>query len=60
MLLGVIPMFSFEILRIFGEKAQMSKAGNQAPTPQRREPTLRRRLTPQHGMPRCGQAEGPK
>ena len=28
MLLGVIPMLCFEILRIFGEKSQKSKAGN--------------------------------
>ena len=28
MLLGVIPMFCFGILRIFGEKSQNNKNGN--------------------------------
>ena len=62
MLLGVIPMFFFffEILRSFGEKSKMSKVGNRAPMPQRREPTPRRRPTPLCGKPRRGEAEGPK
>ena len=63
MLLGVIPMFCFETLRIFGEKSLKSKAGNlgyQAPTPQRREPTPWRRPTPRRGMPLHGEAKLPK
>ena len=43
MLLGVIPLFCFEILRIFGEKSQKSEEkqilAHQDLTLQRREPT---------------------
>ena len=54
MLLGVIPLFCFEFLKIFGEKSQKSKRDSgqkQAPTPQCREPTPRRSPMPQRGMP---------
>ena len=64
MLLGVIPMFCFEFLRIFGEKLQKLKGGKsgqtQAPMPQRREPTPRRSPTPQHERPSSWRGRGAK
>ena len=42
MLLGVIPMFCFRFLSIFGKKRKRAKIENwafRAPTLQRREPT---------------------
>ena len=62
MLLGVIPMFCFEILGIFGENRKSAKKkiwAHWAPTPQRREPTPWRRPTLQRGMPSRGEAEVP-
>ena len=56
-------MICFGFLRIFGEKSQKRNWkiwAHWAPTPQRREPTPRRRPTPQRGMPRHGEAEVPK
>ena len=64
MSLGVIPMICLGILRIFGEKSKKRKKleiwAYRAPTPQRREPTLRCRPTPRCGMPRRGESEVPK
>ena len=55
MLLGVIPTFCFRILRILEKNRKSVKTGKsghyQAPTPQRREPTSRRRPTPRSGIP---------
>ena len=54
MLLGVIPMFFFSILGIFGEnrkKEENWKIWGKSGSYGRREPTLRRRLKPRRGIP---------
>ena len=52
MLLGVIPMLCFGILEKNRKSAKIGNFGHyQAPTPQRREPKLRRRPTPKRGIP---------
>ena len=52
MLLGVIPMFCFGILEKNRKSAKTGKSGHfQAPTPRRREPMPRRRLTLRRGIP---------
>ena len=64
MLLGVIPLFSFGILRIFGgnhKREENWKSGHyRAPTPQRREPTPQRRPMPRHGIPSPQRGRGAK
>ena len=65
MLLGLIPMFCFEILRIFGEKSQKSKTWKSGYFGLLRRSIGNprcgvRRPTPRHGMPRQGKAEVPK
>ena len=55
MLLGVIPMFCFGILRIFGANRKNEENGkcghDRASTLQRREPTPWHRPTLRHGIP---------
>ena len=58
-------MFCFAILRIFGgnrkKKRKLENLGkNQAPTPQRGEPTPRRRPTPRRGIPSPLRGRGAK
>ena len=66
MLLRVIPMICFEILSDFWRKRQKGIekleiwARNRVPTPQRREPTLRCRPTPQRGVPSPWRGRGAK
>ena len=64
MLLGVIPMFCFRILRIFGENRKSAKIGKsghyRAPMLQHRETTPRRRPKPRRGIPSPRQGRGAK
>ena len=64
MLLGVIPMFCFGVLRIFGGNQKSAKKGklgkNRAPTPQSREPTSQRKPTPRNGIPSPRRGQGAK
>ena len=57
-------MFCFGILRIFGGNCKKRKTGksgeNQAPMPQRREPTPRRRPTLRRGIPSPQRGRGAK
>ena len=62
--LGVISRVSFGFWGDFWRKIEKREVrkiwAKRAPTPQRREPMLRCRPTPQHGMPRLGEVEVPK
>ena len=66
MLLGMILIFYFWILRIFGGnrkkcKSWKKKYGHyQASTPQCREPMLRHRPTPRRGIPSPHRGRGAK
>ena len=56
MLLGVIPMFFFEFLRIFGDKSQKSRRENLG-----KHRILRRSIgNPSVGCPSHGEARVPK
>ena len=64
MLLGVILMFCFGVLRIFGGNHTKKKTGKsrqkRAPTSRRGEPMSRRRPTPRRGTPLPRRGQGVK
>ena len=56
MSLGVIPMFWFEFLKIFGEKSQKGKNQKNWAS---RAPSPRHSPTSQRWLPHCDEVEGP-